>query len=284
MGVLQLAFLSSFALEFIATLSVALVAVSIGLRLVYGEVGLLPGLVVLIIVPEVFNPIRAVGSNYHAAVDGLEAAEALYDLIDTPATTTGGRVSYRDQGVSVENLSVSGRDGIRPHNLSFSAEPGQIIALTGPNGSGKSTALLAILGVLPDESVSGDLKINPDFAFLPARPAISDGTVLDNIELMGATSSPESKAAVGLELDDSRYVGVSGSQISAGQIQRVGLARVLSSHAQVLLLDEPTAHLSPEYVNTVCGTFRQLADEGHALVIATHDERVLDIADEVVSL
>lgn len=284
MSVLRLAFLSSFALEFVATLSVALVAVSIGLRLVYGEIDLLPGLVVLIIIPEVYNPIRTVGTNYHAAVDGMEAADTLFDLIESPAASTGSYVTHQSHGVHVSGLSVTGRDGIKPHDLSLSVTPGKIVTLTGPNGSGKSTALLAILGVLPDEAVSGAITVSDSLAFLPARPAAMAGSVKDNIELMGAISSVVIKDAVGLELADERSVGVAGTEVSAGQMQRIGLARVLAKHAELYLLDEPTAHLSPEYVEQLCTTVQDLAAQGHGFLIATHDERVLDIADEVISL
>ncbi|MCP1388402.1 ATP-binding cassette domain-containing protein [Corynebacterium sp. TA-R-1] len=282
MGVLRLAFLSSFALEFLATLSVAVVAVSIGLRLVVGEIALLPGLVVLIIVPEVFNPVRRIGASYHAAADGLEAADAVLSLIDADPPVAGSYLRSGAPGVRAEGLSVSGRDGTRPKNLSFHAQPGTLTVLTGANGSGKSTALLAVLGTLPDSAVTGTITIGGDIAYLPARPAVAAGTVAENLALMGTAPAGELAALPGLPLD--HRVAADGSGISAGQRQRVGLARVLAASASVVLLDEPTAHLSPELAADVIGRLRTLADEGRTVLVASHDHRVVAAADEVVAL
>jgi ATP-binding cassette subfamily C protein CydD len=284
MGVLRLAFLSSFALEFLATLSVALVAVSIGLRLVYGDMSLLAGLVVLIIVPEVFNPVRQVGTNYHSAVDGLEAADQLLTLIDAEPATTGTYLTHDVPGVRAEALSVSGRDGVRPANLSFDALPGRITVLAGPNGSGKSTVFFAALGLLPDDTVTGTISVTGEVAFLPARPATVPGNVQDNLVLMGTPTTAASREAVGLDLPLDQQVGPAGEGISAGQLQRIGLSRTLAREAQVLLLDEPTAHLSPELVPQALKAIRAEAAQGKTVVVASHDERVYDVANEVIWL
>ncbi|SES28156.1 ABC transporter ATP-binding protein/permease [Corynebacterium cystitidis] len=286
MGVLRLAFLSSFALEFLATLSVALVAVSIGLRLVYGEMDLVAGLVVLIIVPEVFNPVRQVGTNYHAAVDGLEAAEQLLTLIDAQPAVSGSyrRRANAGEGLRATDLTVQGRDGARPAHLSFEATPGSITVLAGPNGSGKSTVFLATLGVLPDSSVSGCITVDDDIAYLPARPATVPGTVEDNLVLLGSSTSDDTREAVALDVPLDHPVGPRGDGVSAGQLQRIGLSRTLAKPSRVVLLDEPTAHLSPDLVPVVLDAVRARADDGCAIVVASHDHRVLEIADEVVWL
>lgn len=278
MGVLRLAFLSSFALEFIATLSVALVAVSIGLRLVTGSITLLAGLTVLIIVPEVFAPIRRVGASYHAAADGLSAAERVLELLDAPSATTGSYISDSD-GVRVRNLSVRGRDGIRPDGLTFDAPRGQITVLTGANGSGKSTTLLAVLGQLPDEMVGGEVGVEKKVAYLPATPAMEPGTVGSNVALFGAHGDAD---LVGVS--EAHAVGPYGDGISAGQRQRVGIARAFAADADVFVLDEPTAHLSPELVEEVIRRMRELAQRGAAVLVASHDQRVLDAADQVVQV
>lgn len=278
MGVLRLAFLSSFALEFIATLSVALVAVSIGLRLVTGSISLLAGLTVLIIVPEVFAPIRRVGASYHAAADGLSAAERVLELLDAPSATTGSYTTSAD-GVRVRNLSVRGRDGVRPDGLTFDAPRGQVTALTGANGSGKSTTLLAVLGQLPDEMVGGEVGVEKKVAYLPTTPAMEPGTVGSNVALFGA------RGDVGLVgVSESHAVGPYGDGISAGQRQRVGIARAFAADADVFVLDEPTAHLSPELVEEVIRRMRELARRGAAVLVASHDQRVLDAADQVVQV
>lgn len=278
MGVLRLAFLSSFALEFLATLSIAVVAVSIGLRLVVGDMGLTAGLVVLIIVPEVFNPVRRVGAAYHAAADGVEALDEVLLLIDAPAPVTGSYHRTSPSGVAVTDLSVTGRDGVRPANLSFTADPGQVTVLSGENGSGKSTALLAVLGQLPDAAVTGSVA-SARAAYLPARPAVEQGTVAANLALTGTSPGPD---LVGLPLE--HPVAADGSGISAGQRQRIGLSRVFASDAPVLLLDEPTAHLSPELVAKVVDALRAEAATGTTVLVASHDHRVVAAADKVVAL
>lgn len=287
MGVLRLAFLSSFALEFIATLSVALVAVSIGLRLVTGSITLLAGLTVLIIVPEVFAPLRRVGASYHAAADGLSAAERVLELLDAPSATTGSYITAAEgaensAGVRVSNLSVRGRDGIRPDGLSFVAPCGQVTVLTGANGSGKSTTLLAVLGQLPDAMVGGEVGVEKKVAYLPATPAMEPGTVGSNVALFGAHGDASDVSLVGVPA--AHAVGPYGDGISAGQRQRVGIARAFAADADVFVLDEPTAHLSPELVEEVIQRMRELSQRGAAVLVASHDQRVLDAADQVVQV
>lgn len=284
MSVLRLAFLSSFALEFLATLSVALVAVSIGLRLVAGDMSLEAGLVALIIAPEVYAPLRKVGASFHAAADGMAAAEAVFDLIDTPAVPMGG---YREDArlVKATQLSVRGRDGVRPANLTFEAVPGTITVLTGPNGSGKSTALLALLGQLPDDVVSGSVATPPldQVGYLPAHPAFAAGTVKDNLVLLGAP--PDCATIFGFDVPLTQTVLPGGRGISAGQGQRLALARTLGDpNHQALLLDEPSAHLSPEYVSQLIDALRVATAEGRIVVISSHDARILAIANQVITL
>ncbi len=296
MGVLRLAFLSSFALEFLATLAVALVAVNIGLRLVYGGMDLSAGLIVLIVVPEVYNPVRQVGQNYHAAADGLEAAEEILTLLDEDrrrSHATGGYLT-RATGTEVrlDGLSVDGRDGVRPANLSCTARPGEVTVLYGPNGSGKSTVFLAVLGMLPDAAVTGSISApeRARISYLPARALLSAGTVGENLALFHA--APESVAAaatqVGLDLPAGHEVAAGGRGVSAGQGQRIGLARTLAhgddGRPRVLLLDEPSAHLSPGLVGQLVDTLRQRARRGDTVLVASHDERMVALADQVVRL
>ena len=282
MGVLRIAFLSSFALEFLATLSVALVAVSIGLRLVYGELPLLPGLVVLIIVPEVFGPIRRVGSNFHAAANGLEAVGEVLALIEETPRVKGAYRRIGGTGVHAQNLSIRGRDGLHPADLTFTARPGEITTLTGPNGAGKSTIFLAALACLPDAQITGSISVGGKIGFAPARPVTVPGTVETNLTLFGATTSGAKGFEIGVPLD--HRIGPNAEGISSGQLQRLGLARVLASDSDVLLLDEPTAHLSPELVEALLVRLRAAAAAGHTVVVATHDARVLEAADQVVNV
>ncbi|AWB83892.1 ABC transporter ATP-binding protein/permease [Corynebacterium liangguodongii] len=282
MGVLRLAFLSSFALEFLATLSVALVAVSIGLRLVYGEVALLPALVVLIIVPEVFNPVRSVGTRYHAAADGLEAIDRVLTLIDAPAATTGSYLRAGSPGVEVRELSVSGRDGRLPAGLSFRARPGEITVLRGANGTGKTTTLYAILGALPDDAVTGSIALGGEVSYLSARPATVPGTVRENLQLFGAAAGESVPLVPGVGME--RRIDPSARGVSAGELQRIGLARALAKSAPILLLDEPTAHLNPELAGDVLAALRAQANLGKTVLVASHDARLAAAAEQVVEL
>lgn len=305
MSVLRLAFLSSFALEFLATLAVALVAVGIGLRLVDGSMELTAGLIALIVVPEVYNPIRQVGTNFHAAADGLAAAEEILELleeddkaVDTSGAGAGHRVrtylthhgSPGDARLTVSGLSVAGRDGLAPENVSFTAGPGTITVLYGDNGSGKSTVFLAVLGALPDDLVGGRVAAPPpaSTSYLPARPVLVQGSVQDNLVLLGAERRAATAAALDLDFDVplEHRLGPAGGGISAGQGQRLAVARTLAGGAgsTLYLLDEPSAHLSPELVETLSAELRRYAAAGHTVVVASHDARLAAIADEVVHL
>lgn len=292
MSVLRLAFLSSFALEFLATLSVALVAVGIGLRLLDGSLSLGAGLIALIVVPEVYGPIRRVGTSFHAAADGLTAVDEVLPLLDAPSSPVLFRPRRGDDlTLRVEGLTVRGRDGASPENLSFTARPGEVTLLHGPNGSGKSTTFLAVLGVLPEELVDGKIT-SPDagsVSYLPAHPAFVPGTVADNLVLLGAPAEAAQQAAARVDtgVTADQIVGPHGTGISAGQGQRVALARTLARGAGrpvLLLLDEPSAHLPPELVEDLGRLLRERADAGDTVVLASHDPRLVDVADEVVPL
>ena len=227
MSVLRLAFLSSFALEFIATLSVALVAVGIGLRLLDGSIPLAAGLIALIIVPEVYSPIRRVGTSFHAAVDGLTAVDEVLPLIDAPSPAPYTPERQAGVGLRIEDLSVRSRDGVTPAQLSVDARPGAVTVLHGPNGSGKSTVFLAVLGVLPEELVDGRI-IAPEpevIDYLPARPVLVPGTVADNLALLGA---PPRETGVDIGVPAGQRLGAHSTGISAGQGQRLALSRTLA--------------------------------------------------------
>ncbi|WP_328658989.1 thiol reductant ABC exporter subunit CydD [Nocardia salmonicida] len=224
MRALRIAFLSSMVLESLATLSVALIAVAIGLRLVFGEMALYSGLVALILAPEVYWPLRQVGEKFHAAQDGMAAADRAFAVLEPPLRTepappraawgeviaSGSRTvavaGLRDVGVgpariTLRGLSVAARTGVAPDRLTAELEPGLVTVLTGPNGCGKSTTVQAILGLVePDEGavfVDGtdvrDLDLDSwwsRIAWLPQRPVLVPGTLRENVELLGAVPDP----------------------------------------------------------------------------------------------
>ncbi|MFE3655050.1 thiol reductant ABC exporter subunit CydD [Streptomyces sp. NPDC059165] len=311
---LRIAFLSSFALELLSTLSVALVAVGIGMRLVHGDLDLYSGLVVLILAPEAYLPLRQVGAQYHAAAEGLSAAEEIFAVLETPVRTGGSGALPDGQGIrlAVESVSVryEGRPVPTPAVASFTVEAGETVALVGPSGAGKSTLLDVVLGfVPPDEGtvrISGsdgnwsDLaSVDLDawrerIAWVPQRPYLFAGTVAENVRLARPDAT---EAEVGAALRDAgahdfvaglpqgadTVLGEDGAGLSAGQRQRLALARAFLADRPLLLLDEPTAALDGETEAGVVDAVRRLA-RGRTVLLVVHRPALLSVADRVVEL
>jgi ATP-binding cassette, subfamily C, bacterial CydD len=305
MATLRIAFLSALVLELLATLGVALVAVSIGLRLVFGEMSLTAGLTVLLLAPDVYWPLRRIGREFHAAQDGRTAADKAFALIDEPTSATVGQRTVAALGavIQLEKLSVASRDGRSPRDLSAMIEPGRVTMLTGRNGAGKSTTLQAIAGLTVPSSgqviVAGlDVAdLDPaawwrQLSWLPQRPVLVPGTVHDNLVLLGDLEDIESACAASgfdsvlAELPDGvdTRLGRGGVGLSLGQRQRLGLARALGSAAPVLLLDEPTAHLDARTEDRVLRAISERARAGATVVVVGHRERVVAIGDRVVEV
>jgi len=292
-------------LELLATLGVALIAVSIGLRLVFGEMGLTTGLTVLLLAPDVYWPLRRIGVEFHAAQDGRAAADRAFALIGEPAAAPLGHqtVAARGAQIRIENLSVAGRDGHCPRDLTAAIQPGRVTVLTGRNGAGKSTALQAIAGLTVPSAgrvtVAGvdvtDLEPSAwwrQLSWLPQRPVLVPGTVRDNLALLGDLDDLEGACAAA-GFDDvlaqlpegmDTVLGRGGVGLSLGQRQRLGLARALGSHAAVLLLDEPTAHLDAHTEDRVLRAIVERARAGATVVVVGHRERVVAIGDHVVEV
>ncbi len=302
---LRIAFLSALVLELLATLGVALVAVGIGLRLVFGEMSLTTGLTVLLLAPDVYWPLRRIGVEFHAAQDGRAAADRAFALIGGPATAAAGQrtVSARGAEIRLENLSVAGRDGDAPHDLSALIAPGRVTVLTGRNGAGKSTTLQAIAGLAVPSSgratVAGANVADLDLAawwrqlsWLPQRPVLVPGTVRENLVLLGGLDDLELACAASgfdavlAELPNglNTRLGRGGAGLSLGQRQRLGLARALGSPAPVLLLDEPTAHLDADTEDRVLRAIVERAHAGATVVVVGHRERVVAIGDRLVEV
>lgn len=306
MRTLRIAFISSFALELLATLSVALVAVTIGMRLVYGEMDLYTGLVILILAPEAYLPLRQVGAQYHAAAEGLGAAEEIFAVLETPVPDPGtgavptGAVSFED--VTVRH---PGRDTDAVTGVSFTVAPGETVALVGPSGAGKSTLLNVLLGfVRPAEGrvrIGGADLAGLDLAawhsrvaWVPQRPHLYAGTIAENIRLArpGADDDAVRRAlrdAGALEFVDAlpegtdTVLGEDGAGLSAGQRQRLALARAFLADRPVLLLDEPTAALDGATEAEVVAAVRRLA-AGRTVLLVVHRPALLAVADRVVRL
>ncbi len=310
MSTLRVAFLSALVLELVSTISVALVAVSIGLRLVDGKIGLRTALLVLILAPEAYLPLRQVGAQYHASVEGLTAAERIFEVIETPLPASGTQTGVPDPAAATIRLdgvtvAYDGRDGPTLDGYSLAVRPGETVALTGPSGAGKSTVLAVLLGfVRPDAgriTVGGtDLAdLDPDawrakIAWMPQRPYLFAGTVADNIRLGHPDASDEeirraARSAFAEEFVDALPLGFAtplgerGTGLSAGQRQRIALARVFLRDAPLVLLDEPTSGLDAESEAAVIEAVRRLA-AGRTVVLVAHRPALAAFADRVVEV
>jgi ATP-binding cassette subfamily C protein CydD len=309
MRVLRISFLSGFVLELAASLSVALVAVAVGLRLLNGQLDLSVGLFVLLLAPEAFLPLRNVGAGFHAATEGMEAAESAFEILaaatgalDEPAReampgSSGERAQACDRPLVFESVTV--RYGAHPAVEDFSAAiaPGEVTVLSGPSGSGKSTLLAAALGFVPFDgsiTVAGSASAEgrrAGIAWGGQTPGLVAGTVASNVAL----GAPEPDAglveeslrqAVADDVSPSTPLGVGGAGLSGGQAQRVAVARALyrlrASGCGVLMLDEPTSALDRATEARLIESLRAIAHSGVAVLVVSHRDALIDAADRVI--
>ncbi|KSU10273.1 Transport ATP-binding protein CydC [Lactococcus lactis subsp. lactis] len=308
MGALRIAMLSTFALDFFASLSVAVVALFLGLRLMSGDILLFPALAALILAPEYFLPLRDFASDYHATLNGKNALAAVNEVLSTEENTLSvltekvtwsansqlqltelGKIYDTGRGISNVNLSVNGF---------------KKIAIVGNSGSGKSTLLSMLAGFL--KPTAGEIKLNEQsltsltdenyrqsVQFIPQKTYIFAGTFRENLAFYEPDSTDdEIKAAAKLagleslidEIGLDGQIGASGRTISGGQAQRVALARAFLSHTRnILFLDEPTAHLDIETELEIKANILPLL-ENKLVFIATHRLHWLSSMDLVIVL
>jgi thiol reductant ABC exporter CydD subunit len=310
MATLRVTFLSSLVLELLASLSVALIAVAIGLRLLNGDIDLRSALFVLVLAPEAYLPLRQLGADYHASAEGLSAADQVFDVLERPVRPGGTVLELPDPATTplvIDGLSVTypGRDRPALDDLSLTVEPGELLAIAGPSGCGKSTLLAAFLGFVdPDRGTIriGDVDLatldadawRRHIAWMPQRPHLFASSVADNIRLgkPGATEAEVERAAAAADLGrliarlpDGLHtiLGQDGAGLSAGERQRVALARVFIRDAPLLLLDEPTANLDGKTEAEVVQAVRRLA-AGRTVILVAHRPALLALADRVVDL
>lgn len=321
MGVLKIAFLSALTLEWLASLGTAVVAVELGLRLLYGRIAFESALFVLVVTPEFYRPLRALGAAFHAAMAGREAAGRMSQLLEarTPGTPPGGRRPERRSERRSPHAPVVATDlafesvsfrysADRPaavEGVSFRVAAGSVVALLGPSGSGKSTlGHLVMRFVHPDSGrlLAGDDPIegfDPDewrrqVAWLPQRPHLFHGSVLDNLRLArpDASQSDIERAMAlahadrfvrGLPLGLRTPIGERGTKLSGGEAQRLALARAFLKDAPFLVLDEPTSHLDPENDALVSDAVRTLS-RGRTVLLIAHRMTTVAGADLLVVL
>lgn len=310
MSVLRVAFLSSLALEFLATVSIAMVAVLIGFRLLWGELGFQAGFLILLLAPEFYLPMRSLGTHYHARMDAIGAAERMVELLETPAphrpdglATTSVEEGIHLQAVDLQFAYENGRPAL--DGVSFDLRPGERIALVGPSGAGKSTVLNLLLGFAqPDAGrilVNGRALAELDpagwlrhLAWVPQNPRLFHGTVRENIAL-GQTSIDDEavrRAAKQALADEfiatlpegyDTVVGEAGHGLSGGQLQRLALARAFYKDASLVLLDEPGASLDLESERKLAAAVERLA-EGRTLLTIAHRLDTVRKADRILVL
>jgi ATP-binding cassette, subfamily C, bacterial CydCD len=308
LATLRLTFLSSLILELLATVSVALVAVAVGLRLLDGDMSFHDALFVLVLAPEAYLPLRALGANYHASADGMQAAQDVFTLLEQPGVTpAGGATKAADTAIRVSGLGITypGRGIPALDGASLVVAPGETVAVTGPSGCGKSTLISVILGLrIPDAgsvSLGGvDLAVldlddwRSHIAWVPQRPHLFARSVAENVRLGRPDASD---AAVAAALDAAgltevvhrlpygadTQLGQGGAGLSAGERQRVSLARAFVRDAPLLLLEEPTASLDGETEAEVLAAVQRLI-VGRTAVIVAHRPALVALADRVVEL
>ena len=320
MATLRVAFLSAFVLELAATLATALVAVEVGLRLLGGHLSYQTALLVLILTPEAYLPLRNAGAQFHASVEGSAAAERVFGILQTPAPApvmpAGGRGRQLTPRTAAHNLGgplclreVTLRYPGRSHpalaDVSLTIHPGDHVAITGPSGAGKSSLLALLLRLA--EPTSGAIDIGGrslaaipialwrDYvAWLPQQPHLFATSIAGNIAL-GRAATPDSAIREAARLAGAdeficrlphgyaTLIGEGGLQLSAGQRQRVALARAFLRDAPLLLLDEPTAHLDPFSAGELNARLATLM-AGRTVVQVTHDPVVTMAAGRVLTL
>jgi ATP-binding cassette, subfamily C, bacterial CydD len=311
MTTLRVSFLSGSVLELAATLGVAFVAVTVGVRLVGGAIGLQAGLTVLVLAPELYLPLRQLGAHFHASADGIAVAERILALVEAPSEVgRGGRVAAPSPAVAavrIEGVSFAypSRPGLVLDALDLELLPGETVALVGESGAGKSTvaSLLLRLAEPTDGRVTvGGIDLarcdteawRRQLAWVPQHPTMLRGTVADNIRLGRVEASDEEvRDAADLAGADEfvralpegyeTLVGDGGRPLSAGERRRVALARAFVRDAPLVVLDEPTADLDSESAELVGSAVERLRP-GRTVLLTAHRPELVRRADRVVVL
>ena len=315
MATLRVAFLSGGVLEFLTTLSVALVAVEVGMRLVFGSISLFHGLAVIMLAPEVFEPLRQVGAQFHASANGVTASKAAFDIIETaddvdaPGSTPCPDMSRTD--IVLDGVGVRARGTWGPAPTSGIIHPGTVTAFAGPSGAGKSTLVACLLSdITPD---AGQIRLRAQasshddeglaladvaptswrsaISWVPQSPTLVPGTILDNMGDLPQRDLDEAARATGFDVvlattpnGWNSPIGSGGVGLSVGQRQRLALTRALAARSQVVVLDEPTAHLDAVSEETVVRAIQAMREEGRTVIVIAHRNAIIEVADTIIDV
>jgi thiol reductant ABC exporter CydD subunit len=311
MGTLRVAFLSASVLELAATLGVALVAVTVGVRLVGGGIGLEAGLTVLVLAPELYLPLRRLGAEFHSSADGIAVAERILELLEAPVEVerhgTLPAPSPRTAEVRFEHVlfAYPSRPALVLDGLELELRPQETVALIGASGAGKSTVaslLLCLAAPTAGRVTVGGVDLadcdvdawRRRLAWVPQHPTIFRGTVADNIRL-GRTEAGDGEVRVAARLacvDEfvhalpagyDTVVGDGGRPLSAGERRRIGLARAFLRGAELVVLDEPTADLDAATAALVVAAVERL-QAGRTVLLIAHRAELVRHADRVIVL
>lgn len=313
--VLQLSFVSAFALELITTLAIAIIAVSIGLRLLYGQLTFTAAFFVLLLTPEFYQPLRLSGTAFHSGMTAHTAESSLLKASSVTPATRGVSVvgASASQGVNVAQTSLgtsaTREEALTVHDLSFrypgsplpllsgiqfSVPQGSLTVLAGPSGCGKTTLLRLLAGLLLPES--GQIARADALSYVPQEPHLYNTTLFENITLFQQDCSEQAVRQALKALCLSKWtealpqglmtpLGEGGQSLSQGQRKRLGLARALVQDRPLILLDEPTAALDETTAATIREVLLSLKASGrHTLFVISHDERLQAAADTVLDL
>lgn len=310
MSVLRVAFLSALALEFFSTLSVAIVAVVLGFRLLWGDMGFFPAFLVLLLAPEFYLPLRRLGTFYHARMEAIGAAERIIEIMTTPLPEPGSAATIlenpRDIAIELHRVRFS-YDGQRHalDGINLRIEPRETLALVGPSGAGKSTLAALLLGFLRPQG--GSIRANnadlrelceacwlQHVAWVPQQPRIVHGTVAENIRLGRPDADPAAVAAAASLAQAEAFIerlpqgydtllGEGGRTLSGGERQRIAIARAFLKDAPLVVLDEATANLDLENEALVREAIRRLAG-GRTMVLIAHRLSTVAETDRIVVL
>lgn len=311
LGVLRITFLSALALELLATLSTAIIAVEIGFRLLYARMEFHEAFFILVLAPEFYLPLRNLGARFHAGMSGTTAAKRIYEILDTPVPVNSSQLSMdSDQknefsSIEFENVSFTypGESTPALENINLKVEAGQHIALVGPSGAGKSTLVNLLLGFI--QPTTGQIETTTPYstfhfppttsiAWVPQRPHLFHDTLAANIRLgkPDATDKEMIQAAKAAHLHEfietlpEKYdtiIGESGARLSGGQAQRLALARAFLKDSPLLILDEPTSSLDPGTESLLEESTSRLM-QGRTVITIAHRLNTIFKADNIIVL